>query len=351
MLLVVSSARRLEERYGPLGLERIRAALLELEPSLPDPAVPVRVVFPDDPEGSAEFHRAPADLAATSGVAGALRELRQLGYTAVLLVGGDGVIPFQRRSNPVLDRSVDPDVYVLNDQSYAEEAGASVPIGRLPDFEPPDLEGFLALIRGLAARAETEREGVFAVVNADWEEIAWSTLAGHAPVVRRVPAWSARDPEWALQRARLLYFNLHGFSDQVAWRGFDGDTGTWQAALRPRDVTEAGSRGAVVFIENCYGGLVLGRSPANSIALAFLRAGARAVVGSAGLVFGSYLSTTRPQNADRLTRAFVDRALGGEPVGVALEGSRQESLPASPSPFEAKTIRQFLVYGNPLARL
>jgi len=340
-LLALGSARQLFEQYGPEGPGRIACALLDAAEAMEEGGAAIDVVLPDIATRLAGELRDAA-----------LRELpsrRRIG--GVLLIGGDRVTPFFRLPNPVRNRSVDPDVEVLSDAPYGELETSVVPVGRLPDGDPPNLDALLASIHNLSAPGDPARMGIFAVANQQWATSVAAVVAGHGARLRQAPPWSARDPEWSVSDAACLYFNLHGLPDRSAWRAVDDDTGVWSDVIRPEDVTPGSCRGAVVFSESCYGAQVVGRTAASSLALAFMASGCRAFVGATGQAYGSYAVNLRPRFADALAREFVGKILGAEPCGAALLQARQSFKRRSPGGFAQKTADQFVLYGNPLATL
>jgi len=228
-------------------------------------------------------------------------------------------------------------------------------VGRLPDFEPANVDGFLALLDTLTMPARGFRNGTFAVVNEAWFNPTNQILGGDG-TIRTTPPWSASNAEWKTQDAQLLYFNLHGFDNAAAWKGFDDSSGNWRDAMTPSDVTSTAVSGAIVFAENCYGGLVARRSPRNSVALSMLASGARVFIGSTGMAYGSFMQQPdTPIEADVLGGGFVRRVRTGEAAGHALAMARRELAQASgPAEWNAdrqKTISEFVLYGNPLATL
>jgi hypothetical protein len=81
-----------------------------------------------------------------------------------------------------------------------------------------------------------------------------------------------------LQGHDFLYFKLHGWPDQPYWYGDN-----WTTALKAEQLTAAELGGATVFVANCY-------LPESPMLPALLSAGARAVVGGAGLNYAAVFS-------------------------------------------------------------
>ena len=371
MLLLISSARRLTERYGEDGFLQIRQALRDVADSQPSGA---RVIFPDDIPSMARWSLEPMPLSGGVAVRVALRRIsKTLGKapSGILIVGGDEVIPFYRLPNPVRNRFVDPDPEVLTDNPYGlgpedtfdhrlESLRApKIPVGRLPDASPVDPDAFLRQIQELARSAAPGRHGTFALVDESFHQVPARVLPRRPTTLRVSPGWHSGDSEWRSAQHRLYYFNLHGFDDRPAWRGFDPVRDRWVDAVRPRDITREAAAGAVVFAENCYGASVQNRSPRQSIALSFLDAGVRGFVGATGTAFGSYFSPLTAKwlfNADLLAQKFVEQLDGGASLGESLVAARREFWEKTPDnsrklPFAQKTALQFVLFGNPLVKV
>jgi hypothetical protein len=324
---IVQELRRAGERLETEGV-RLSVALLG------EDAAPVR------------------DLSAAGMRAALQPALASEAPDALLLVGGDDVVPFFRSPNPVRDRGVDPDPFVLSDAPYGAPRTPGIPVGRIPDAAVADLEGLLSTLDGLGRRRNGVRHGLLAIANGEWVESARAVVHGHGASLRVAPGWTAANPEWRTSRPAWVYFNVHGFDDVASWRAMNDDTGTWQDVLTPALVTPDTGRGAFVFSEACYGASVVGKTATTSIALAFLRAQCRGFVGATGLAFGSYTVSLRPQFADAVAGHFLDKVAAGHEFGAALMSAQAVARSESASStFLEKTAQQFVLFGNPLATL
>lgn len=211
------------------------------------------------------------------------------------------------------------------------------------------------MIEGTGKATGERRSGTFSVVDGAWQGQAAEILSGTGPTLRITPGWHAGDPDWRRQRARLLYFNLHGFRTKGTWEGFNPRTGAWKVGLRPGDVTRQESEGALVFAENCYGAWIEGKSSRNSVALSFLAAGVQAFVGATGLAFGNFLAPVASRllnNADALAKGFVTSLGEGKSAGLSLVDARKAFVERGlETTYGQKTALQFVLLGNPLATL
>ncbi|MBB5365727.1 hypothetical protein HNQ08_004853 [Deinococcus humi] len=216
----------------------------------------------------------------------------------VVLLGGYEVLPAKRvdvlsdrlRADRRLDPRDDEDQFIVwSDDPYGDLDGdglPSVPVSRVPDG------GDAATLLGALLGAPVGGAEKFGVRNAarPFANAIWQSIPGQLPLLASRPT-EARHIRSANVNASLAYFMLHG-SDRDTTR-FWGEAGgevleAFNAALVPDTF------GGVVFTGCCYGALIAQRRaletqggvadlPADrSIALRFLRAGARAFVGCTG---------------------------------------------------------------------
>jgi len=367
MLLIVSSGVNLARRYGTAGASRLRERIDALSRGLVSEAGKVYLAFPDDSVSATTYGFRAIAMNSSALVARAIWALQSaVGFTsgdALLIVGGHEIVPFAELSNPAAG-GIDPDIVIQSDNPYGFSSGraaeafqaGAVPdyaVGRLPDFEPANIEDFAALVDSISGPVRS-RNGTFAVVNEAWFSPTAQVLDGLG-TIRTTPPWSASNAEWKTQNAQLLYFNLHGFNSEDTWKGFDDGTGNWCNAISPADVVAEAVSGSIVFAENCYAALVTGKSCSNSVALSMLTCGVRAFVGSTGMAYGSFMQQpTTPIEADVLGGDFVRRLREGEPAGQALALARSDFSEMTSDEWNAdryKTISEFVLYGNPLATL
>lgn len=299
----------------------------------------------------------------------------------LLILGGDDVVPFCRVANPTDDQ--DEDIYT--DAPYAARNGSSLlptrSVGRLPDCG--DADAFLRLVdhavqthsdaarvapssrlktlsrilkRPKQAKLNAESIGYTASV---WKEASRAVFEaiGQPRHLRMSPPVSHREFTLLAQGIpRFSYFNLHGVEGEPAWYGqrdpdFAADYPLFPIALLPQDIHAERIAGTTVFTEACYGADVLGRAVKDSIALKFLSEGARAVVGSTRLAYGSL--TPPLAGADLLGRFFWMAVLSGMPIGQSLQWAklsfandllnRQGYLDSE----DQKTLLTFNLFGDP----
>jgi hypothetical protein len=357
MTLAVTMRGPLEKQYGPDDYQRIRTALASFAK-----ATDATVVALDD-DGDMSRWNLPAAFGSDPGaIVASLRTLRaKIGNTSsTLLVGGANTIPFWRMTNPVDDRTIDPDESILTDNPYAatsddweEYLAPSIPLGRLAAWDSGSAQDFIDLIHMATANREQRpfRNSSTAVVNADWLNFSQSAAQSlPEPIVWRLaPGYRIDHGADADTDRECLYFNLHGFSGQSDWKGYDPIRGQFVTAVTPAAFDRKNVSGTIVFAENCYGAQIIGRTPNNSCALRLVREGA-AFVGATGLAYGSHLTPDFVlDDADELAKLFWAAFRGG--LGRALCLSRQAYLhnsDAAPmNPFKRKTLLQFVLLGDP----
>lgn len=314
----------------------------------------------DDP-ADADLIKIPPALSADAGslliaIRSAIRSVA--GISSLLLMGNDNVIPFFRLGNPVTDRNVDPDSAVPSDNPYGSSADTQtqylappLPVGRIPFPVSGSATDALIYLDGANAyrAARLTRTGSAVITNADWFPFTQSAAASlPGPVDFHVsPGYQLTDPT-NVQRS-FAYANLHGFSGDGEWKGYDSVQGQFVPVVSPGVLQGKTLSGSVIFAENCYGAQIVGRAPENSCALAFAKQGA-AFIGASGLAFGSFLSPRMfLQDADALASTFFSECTAGATIGSALTKARADYLSnaSATDAFKQKTLLQFLLLGDP----
>jgi hypothetical protein len=358
-MLAVTMRGPLEKRYGSDAYEQIRSAIKDF-----GKAAGAETLALDDP---AEMKAVGAGTALGSDAGSILSSLRQFtrrrsDASSLLILGGDEIVPYWQIDNPVTDRVLDADDQVLSDNPYGstedtweEYLAPSIPIGRLTDFLGSSAQDFIDLLGMAKSNREdrVRRSCSTAVVNADWLDFSKSAATAlpapvdwHLAPGYRMNAASGSDTD-----RECLYFNLHGFSGQAAWKGYDSVRSAFVTAVTPEAFDRENVSGTVVFAENCYGAETKGRTPNNSCALRLVREGS-AFVGATGLAYGSHLAQDLfLDDADLLAKYFWSAYRFGRPLGSALSQARAQYLGGSRAldvnSFKKKTLLQFVLLGDP----
>src|ERR1700733_12325952 len=358
MLFAVTLRGPLEKRYGAEAYEAIRGALDDF-----GRAAGAQTMALDDPEEMKAVGAGPALGCDSGSILASVRQFTRPrgGASSLLLVGSDQIVPYWQITNPVVDRSIDPDALVLSDNPYGSIADTweqylapPVPVGRLTDFPRGTAQDFVDLLGMATSNRENRavRTQSMAVVNLEWSEFSHSAASAlPGPVDWHFAPGYRMNSSSTDSNRECLYFNLHGFSDQAAWKGYDSVRSTFVTAVTPEAFDRENVSGAVVFAENCYGAQTSGRTPNNSCALRLVREGAT-FVGATGLAYGSYLSPDFVlDDADALAKYFWSGYRIGLSTGAALCNARLQYLsgtnPLDIDPFRKKTLLQFALLGDP----
>ncbi len=388
-LAILTCKGPLEAKFGAEFVQRLGEAVQRLVQAIgPGDNRAIHFVALDDPQQMAGLGGTavedPGDAAQVKAAVDSLADgltMQGQDLRHVLILGGDDIVPCCRVPNPTDDQ--DEDIYT--DAPYAARNGSSLlptrAVGRLPDCD--DADAFLRLIAHAAkAHEESQRaatakglkaiariwkrdaetppaDGSFGYTASVWKEASRAVfeVIGQARHLRMSPPISREEFSVLTQsKPRLAYFNLHGVEGEPSWYGqrdpdFAADFPLFPVALMPDDIAEAWAAGATVLTEACYGADILGRTHNDSIALRFLHEGARAVVGSTRLAYGSL--TPPLAGADLLGRLFWLAVTGGLPIGQALQWAklsfandlmnRQGYLDSE----DQKTLLTFNLFGDP----
>lgn len=362
-MLIVTARNALQESYGSDGYAQIRESL--------DAWAAVdgnRVVAVDDP-ADMQAMKLPTATGDPVGIQRVIREAYQLYPTiaqSILLAGGSSILPFFSLTNPVEDRSTDPDPAVLSDNPYGaladtlqEFLAPSLPVGRLAVPDGAAVNDFVALIENFPHRANgtvAGQPGSALVVNQDWAD--YSRRVAQAlpdPLIWHLAPGYEMSAATRQDAARaILYFNLHGFIDDPDWKCYSAVQKDFVPAVTPDALDRSSVAGALSFAECCYGAQIQGRSADDSCALKLVREGA-SFVGATGLAFGSYIASDLfLEDADFLARAFFQGVGAGQSIGSALSSARKlyyndsaEARSGNVWQYKQKTLLQFVLLGNP----
>lgn len=282
---------------------------------------------------------------------------------AILILGDQRVFPSFTITNPVADRSIDPDATVMTDNPYGQFDWAQpeqctmppVMIGRLAPGKNETALGLSALLDAQITlrRKSSGRTGYVEIVSRQWEGSSKAVMALSAPPSRIIvsPDGRVTAANSSVLDCRYLYCNLHGFIDATPWSGYDLGLSFPVPAITPDAFSSQYVTGTVVLTEACYGLATMGKTTSASNALSLLAAGAAAIIGATGLAFGT--ASPQPQqllDADVLAQSFFDAALNpAASVGSCLQQARQNLRNSGPSsdPYITKTLLEFQLLGDP----
>ncbi len=303
---------------------------------------------------------------------------------ALILLGGDSIIPFHRLPNP----SQDADVEVPTDNPYGCGAGSDLApdliVARFPDggadggrllldqlqraadyhqnWHLAGPNGSMLTLPFMRRFAKPFRTGgpvvAWGVSAAAWQlpsQKIYDELGSKRPLVLCPPATpDTLEASWP-QDGRLLYFNVHGIQGGPNWYGQAADAphdDTLPIVLTPDDVG-AVAPAMICISEACFGAEIIGRSPADAISLRLLQRGALAFVGSTATAYGAV--TLPLGGTDLLVQQTIHNLRRGYPLGRAVALARdwmaREMVQRQGylDPDDAKTLLSFVLLGDPWA--
>jgi len=355
-MIVAVNRAALDQVHGPGSWIAVQDELSRYLASLQATGVLAWVVYLDRPQDSG-VAAAPAGLGDAGAAVRIVRATTAQAPSAraVLLVGGDAVIPSVRLPKEAT-LAGDTDTAVPSDNPYGTHVDTAAAY-----LAPPLAVGRIAAGRQdpvsvLVAQLRRAREwrtsghttaGALVLTNRTWANASAAVAARMplSPVSYTSPAYEVTSP--ADLRRRHLLFNLHGERMQAAWFGRNEQGVAWRA-IAPSVVLQAEPSRATVFACNCYGMDPGAASASQSIALAFMNRGAACVIAATGYAFGAI--QFRIEYAEELAFNFFTLLSTEASAGLALARARREyaAARAASSALARKTAHQFVFLGDPL---
>lgn len=368
--LVLSHRGALTGKYTAKGLSRIEAALKRLAQADAKRGVRLRIGWLDqpDPAGVAAVARADDARAVKRAVDAWFKALQQPDY--LLILGGPDVVPHQPLRNPLAGQDdeeavVPSDLPYACDRAYSLDAaqflGPSRVVGRLPDVPgAADVGYLLGLIDRAASAAPLKNRKYFGLSAQVWRAATEHNLriglgvAGAGAV--DLHCSPTLGPKWTKpQLNRSIHLiNCHGNPQFAGFSGEDaGGAGLYPLAIDPGSIKQRIAANAVIAAECCYGAELYAPDAfvPMGMALSYLGEGAAAFLGSSTIAYGGF-GAADASDADVLCAQFLAQVGQGASSGSALLAARQHLLRESPkpTPFEVKTLAQFMLLGDPAYR-
>ena len=308
---------------------------------------------------------------------------------AVLIIGGDDIVPFHHLPNP----TDDSDSEVLSDNPYAsDDSNYFVPewaVGRFPDEKGNDPSLLLKQLRDAIQWHQkinkkktfvekvsdslkvwdsvanlfqeiTEKNNNYGYSTAIWQRSSISAFRpiGKANFLRVSPPYNINNLDVLnIKDAEYAYFNLHGLDDSPNWYGQKDISNTdstpdYPVAIQPSLIDPQATNPTIVLSEACYGAYVIGKINEDAISLRFLTSGCHAFVGSTCIAYGSVYPPLI--GADQFAYLFWNLIERSYSVGDAFIRAklnlvksilrRQGYLDGE----DQKTLLSFVLYGDPL---
>jgi hypothetical protein len=297
-----------------------------------------------------------------------LRQQLSQGFAGIVILGGYDVLPAVRLDvlpatlRASLATNSDADNFIIwSDDSYGDVDGdtlAEFPVSRIPDAHSA-----ACLCAMLGSKSGVVAQQRFGVRNAarPFAQQIFQTLPGTSTLLVSAPTSPATV---GLATSGLNYFMLHGsYLDSTTYAGENTD-GSHMDAFNVNDVPTQFA--GTVFAGCCWGALTVDGIasqtvqghvpapllPAQSVALTWLQAGARAFVGPTG---SHYSPTVEPYDrfGGPLHRSFWQHILSGDAPAAALFNAKLDYLRNMPhgqntlaaQALEFKTLREFCCLG------
>lgn len=347
------------------------------------------IFFPDDMATCGKYGITPVDAIDPWKIKLALTDLdKALEKTgemigAVLIVGGDKVVPFHNLPNP----TDDSDATVPSDNPYASLDKnyfvADWPVGRLPGDASSDSGLLLSQIRNATLYHSDEAEtqswlnqiirillfwnhaysknfSNLGMTAAIWQRSSISAFRPMGEGRNLFLSPNGKNPAFnptKMAAAPFCYFNLHGVEDGSNWYGQKDSSDTsgaedFPVALQPTDITKNSEAPRIVISEACYGGHILNKAENESMALTFLGSGVLAMIASTTIAYGSV--STPLIGGDLLAHLVMSYLAKGTSIGAAfckakVDFVREMNLRQGYLDGEdQKTLISFVLYGDPL---
>ncbi len=279
--------------------------------------------------------------------------VRSRNLQGVLIFGDCDIVPFIKRFNPCHEKSDgDPDIvygddfYVNFDQDPLQRP--DVDLGRIPD--DPDIVGNAQSVlyrvadshqpvriepmKGVACASRKAADRMVSRINpvAEGDNFFWSEPS------------HARDLNKQFVSDGSLYLDLFGMAGNTSvLLGEKRNSIFFPTAFT---VNNAG-RVDVVLCNADYSAAVHRRSCAQSVAMAFLRHGARAFIGLTG---AGYRNDAGSGGGDLFWRLFSDACLRGMPPSTAFRTAKCRFIEQTWAPADRKFAAQLLFLGLPAAQ-
>ncbi len=384
--VIMTTKTGMIQQYGQQTYNVINQSMAQINQVLQKKSGWDSLIFiPDDAKTQQKLNLAPITVIDPWKIKLAIHDLDKMlakrgeRIGAMLIVGGNEVVPFHRLPNPTDD--VDDEIYSDNpygslDNNYFV---TNWPIGRVIGEKGQDAGLLIQQLRQIVKFHMQPKS-----VNKVWERIVrsftniftykyLSSFGYSASVWKRSSTTvykalgeskslyvSPNGKKQSLTKQDLVsvdfgYFNLHGLVDRPEWYGqrdyLDPPGNDYPVALSPDDLINNGKAPKVLLTEACYGGHVFGKNENESIALKYLSLGTNVVIGSTSTSYGSVAPPLIA--ADLFAQLFWQQIREGYLVGELFQRAKisfvQEMMKRQGylDGEDQKTLIQFVYYGDP----
>ncbi len=394
--VILTTKSGIEKKYGANTLEIVLTRMGELADAISLQKNWSAVSFvPDDENNMLQYGLEAIETTDPWQVKLALQDLsaylhdhdKKIG--AVLIVGGDEIVPFHHLPNP----TDDADSEVLSDNPYASsDSNYFVPewaVGRFPDEKGNDPGLLLKQLRdAIKWHQKNSKNKTFAEKVADslriWDSVTeflqqiteqktnygystaiWQRSSisafrpiGKANLLRVSPPYNVNNLDaLSITEAEYAYFNLHGLGDSPNWYGQKDISNTdstpdYPVALQPSQIDSQATNPTVVLSEACYGAYIIGKTNSDAISLRFLTSGCHAFVGSTCIAYGSvYPPLIGADQFAYLFWSMIERSYSAGDAFVRAKLNLVKSILRRQGYLDGedqKTLLSFVLFGDPL---
>ena len=368
MELIISSKKKLLDKYGSNNFLMIETALHKLIDALKNDGIDSLLIYIDDRDSLSRYRLQPVDPENPEKIKELLDNVQkgiEVSYRTTieyfLLIGGDDIVPFYRIPNPVYGPNGDSDKEIYSDSPYAStDDEFLVPeraIGRIPDSNSNDPQFLLGQIENIInCHSHNQKSGGNFGYSAEvWQEASkdvYQAMGSNQQLTYSPPTIASNLSKNLLNQKKLLYFNLHGNPNTASWYGQPNGRSTLTVAFNANQLDVIDVEKAIVFCEACYGAHIFGKEVDASIPLKFLEQNAECFVGSTMIAYGSIVPPISA--ADVLAKYFFQYVKEGLPYGMAFLNAKQDYAKKMirlglfhVDEVDAKTLLEFVLFGDP----
>jgi hypothetical protein len=363
--IIVSNSAALKDKYGSVGLGKIKTAVNNLIAADQTRGIKGRLVFLDDAIAMKSFKgRAVDDATSARQNKEAIDAIFRVASPSYLMIlGATDVVPHQDMTNPAFDPPDDPDKFAYGDLPYACNApysrdiatfkGPIRVVGRLPDLtgatQPSHLIALLTVAEAYKSHDVADYGSYFGLSTHSWRKSTAQSLFntfGSSDKLTLAPPAGPTHP--AARLAPLAHFiNCHG---GPADPQFYGEKGKSQpVSLTSDGIRNQIKRGTVAAVECCYGAELYDSVTLSlplPICQRYLIRGGYGYFGSSTIAYGPEEGNGA---ADLITQYFLLAILEGASLGRAALAARQGFVQQTGEldPIDLKTLAQFNLLGDP----
>lgn len=397
--VILTSRGNLEKKYGANTADVVIDSMRKLSLNIVDlPGWNSLVYVPDDGTSAREQGLDPIQASDAWKIKLSLTDLdaklasRGEMIGALLIIGGNDIVPFHMLPNPTDDSDVNvpsDNPYATLDENYFIQQW---PVGRIPDEAGTDA-GYLLeqirfltkeyelkvkskksittnilanLLRSLAIRFQSfnvhfqkpDNIGCTAEVWKPASSEVFSVIDRSERLLSSPPITNSNLLNGQNPDPKFAYFNLHGLKDSAEWYGQrdlakSSAEPEYPVAMEPTNFNSKTSSPEIVMSEACYGANILDKKVDEAISLNFLACGTRAFIGSTCIAYGSVSKSLVA--ADLLAYHFWTHVKAEVAVGYALMRAKLALVKKMTEDQgyldgeDQKTILSFVLYGDPLA--